>query len=127
MRVAAWSCCLSAAFRRTVVWAVQAGDTGVMQATDTAVGGGSRPGVPRQAIDIKRRTNGDQHMPRFLIERDLPGAGALSPGDLQGIARKSCDVLHDLGPDIQWVHSYVTKDKITCIYLAPNADIIREH
>jgi hypothetical protein len=98
-----------------------------MQATDTAVGGGSRPGVPRQAIDIKRRTNGDQHMPRFLIERDLPGAGALSPGDLQGIARKSCDVLHDLGPDIQWVHSYVTKDKITCIYLAPNADIIREH
>src|SRR4026207_2338434 len=73
MRVAAWSCCLSAAFRRAVVWVVQAGDTGVMQATDTAVGGGSRPGVPRQAIDIKRRTNGDQHMPRFLIERDLPG------------------------------------------------------
>ncbi|MFN2400610.1 MAG: DUF4242 domain-containing protein [Gemmatimonadaceae bacterium] len=66
-------------------------------------------------------------MPKFLIERELPGAGRLSSGDLQGIARKSCDVLHALGPDIQWVQSYVTDDKIYCVYIAPDADIIREH
>jgi hypothetical protein len=66
-------------------------------------------------------------MPRYLIERQLPGAGDLSSNDLQNIARKSCDVLTDLGPQIQWVHSYVTDDKITCVYLAPNEQIIREH
>ena len=66
-------------------------------------------------------------MPKFLIERELPGAGELSPNDLQAIARKSCDVLHALGPDIQWVHSYVTDDKIYCLYIAPDAEIIREH
>jgi uncharacterized protein DUF4242 len=66
-------------------------------------------------------------MPRYLIERQLPGAGDLSSNELQGIARKSCDVLNDLGPQIQWVQSYVTDDRITCIYLAPNEQIIREH
>ena len=66
-------------------------------------------------------------MPRYLIERQLPGAGDLSSNDLQNIAKKSCDVLQNLGPQIQWVHSYVTDDKITCIYLAPNEQIIREH
>jgi uncharacterized protein DUF4242 len=66
-------------------------------------------------------------MPRYLIERQLPGAGDLSSTDLQNIAKKSCDVLQNLGPQIQWVHSYVTDDKITCIYLAPNEQIIREH
>jgi len=66
-------------------------------------------------------------MPRYLIERQLPGAGDLSSNELQGIARKSCDVLNELGPQIQWVQSYVTDDKITCIYLAPNEQIIREH
>jgi hypothetical protein len=66
-------------------------------------------------------------MPRFIIEREVPNAGALSPADLQGIATKSCGVLQDLGPSIQWEHSYVTADKITCVYIAPNAEIIREH
>jgi hypothetical protein len=66
-------------------------------------------------------------MPRYLIERELPGAGLLLPSDLQGLSRKSCDVLHSLGPDIQWVQSYVTDDKIYCVYIAPDADIIREH
>jgi hypothetical protein len=66
-------------------------------------------------------------MPRYLIERELPGAGALGEADLQAIARKSCDVLQALGPDIQWVHSYVAGDKIYCIYLAPDPEIIREH
>jgi hypothetical protein len=66
-------------------------------------------------------------MPRFLIERDLPGAGRLSPGELQGISQKSCGVLHELGPQIQWVQSYVTDDKIYCVYIAPSADLVREH
>jgi hypothetical protein len=66
-------------------------------------------------------------MPRYLIVRQLPGAGDLASSDLQGIARKSCEVLQDLGPQIQWVQSYVTDDKITCIYLAPNEQLIREH
>ncbi|MGE5927492.1 MAG: DUF4242 domain-containing protein [Gemmatimonadota bacterium] len=66
-------------------------------------------------------------MPRFLIEREIPDAGALSPAELRGIAEKSCAVLRDLGPTIQWVQSYVTEDKITCVYLAPNAELVREH
>jgi hypothetical protein len=66
-------------------------------------------------------------MPKYLIEREIPNAGALAAADLQGIARKSCGVLQELGPSIQWVQSYVTEDKITCIYIAPNAEIVREH
>ncbi len=66
-------------------------------------------------------------MPKFLIERDIPGAGKLSAAELSGIAQKSCGVLRDLGPDIQWVQSYVTDDKITCVYIAPNAEMVREH
>ena len=66
-------------------------------------------------------------MPRFLIEREIPDAGALSPAELRGSAEKSCAVLREMGPTIQWVQSYVTEDKITCVYLAPNADLIREH
>jgi cell division inhibitor SulA len=66
-------------------------------------------------------------MPKFLIERELPGAGQLSAADLQGISQKSCAILQELGPQIQWLQSYVTADKIYCVYLAPNADIIREH
>ena len=66
-------------------------------------------------------------MPKFLIEREIPNAGALSATDLKNIAKTSCSVLRELGADIQWVQSYVTEDKITCVYIAPNADIIREH
>ena len=66
-------------------------------------------------------------MPKFVIERELPGAGRLSPQELQGVAAKSNGVLCDLGPQIQWVHSYVTDDKIYCVYVAPNAELIREH
>jgi hypothetical protein len=66
-------------------------------------------------------------MPKFLIERELPGAGRLTPEQLTAVARKSCDVLRGLGPEIQWVQSYVTADKITCVYLAPDAELIREH
>ena len=66
-------------------------------------------------------------MPQFVIEREMPGAGQLGPGDLQGASRNSCSVLRDLGPEIQWVHSYVTDDKIYCIYRAPSEQMIRDH
>lgn len=66
-------------------------------------------------------------MPKFIIEREIPNAGALSPVELQAISQRSCAVLQALGPGIQWVQSYVTEDKITCVYIAPNADVVREH
>lgn len=66
-------------------------------------------------------------MPRYIIEREIPGAGNLSPAELQGISQKSCGVLRDMGPTIQWVRSFVTDDKIYCEYLAENEDQVREH
>ena len=66
-------------------------------------------------------------MPKYLIERDIPDAAALSTADLQAIAQRSCGVLRDLGPTIQWVQSYVTEDKITCVYIATNIDLVRAH
>lgn len=66
-------------------------------------------------------------MPKFVIERDITGVGASTSADLQGVSQKSCDVLGELGPQIQWVQSYVTDDKIYCVYIAPDAEIIREH
>ena len=70
---------------------------------------------------------GEVEMPRFVIERDLEGAGQLTPEEVRGVAQKSCAVLRELGPDIQWVESYVTDDKIYCVYLAPSEELIREH
>jgi hypothetical protein len=66
-------------------------------------------------------------MPKFVIEREIPGAGKLSQSELHGIAQKSCSVLGKLGPQIQWVQSYVTDDKIYCVYVAPNEEMVREH
>ncbi|MEP6569053.1 MAG: DUF4242 domain-containing protein [Acidobacteriota bacterium] len=66
-------------------------------------------------------------MPKFLIEREIPGAGNLSSAELHGVSQKSCSVLQQLGPQIQWVQSYVTGDKIYCVYIAPNEAMIREH
>ncbi|MGD9765817.1 MAG: DUF4242 domain-containing protein [Candidatus Binatia bacterium] len=66
-------------------------------------------------------------MPKYLIERDLPGAGKLSSQELKAISQKSCGVLSEMGPRIQWVQSYVTGDKIYCVYIAPNEHIVREH
>jgi hypothetical protein len=66
-------------------------------------------------------------MPKYVIERDLPGAGNLTADQLAAISGKSCSVLRKLGPHIQWVHSYVTGEKIYCVYIAPNEEIIREH
>ena len=66
-------------------------------------------------------------MPKYVIERELSGAGELSPQELQAISQKSCGVLSNLGPSIQWLQSYVTDDKIYCVYIAPNEEIVREH
>lgn len=66
-------------------------------------------------------------MPKYVIEREIPNAGKISTADLQAISQKSCSVLQGLGPQIQWVQSYVTADKIYCIYIAPNKEMIREH
>jgi hypothetical protein len=66
-------------------------------------------------------------MPKFVIEREIPGAGKLSAQDLQAISQKSCGVLRQMGPEIQWVHSYVTDDKVYCVYVAPNEEAVREH
>ena len=66
-------------------------------------------------------------MPKFVIERELPGAGNLSAQELQAVSQKSCDVLRNMGPQIQWVESYVTNDKVYCIYIAPDEQMIQEH
>ena len=66
-------------------------------------------------------------MPKYVIEREIPGAGKLSPAELQAISQKSCSVLRGMGPQIQWLQSYVTDDKVYCIYIAPNEEAVREH
>ena len=66
-------------------------------------------------------------MPKFLIEREIPGAGDLKPEELQAISQKSCGVLQEMGPQIQWVESYVTGDKVYCVYIAPDEAAVREH
>ena len=66
-------------------------------------------------------------MPKYVIEREIPNAGKLSAAELQAISQKSCGVLRNLGPQIQWVQSYVTDDKVYCVYIAPNEKMVREH
>lgn len=66
-------------------------------------------------------------MPKYLIERDIPGAGQLTQADLHSIAQKSCGILRGMGPSIQWLHSYVTGDKVYCVYIADSEQAIREH
>jgi len=66
-------------------------------------------------------------MPRYVIEREIPGAGKLSQEELHSISQKSCSVLQEIGPQVQWVHSYVTDDKIYCIYIAPDEESVRRH
>ena len=66
-------------------------------------------------------------MPQYLIERNIPGAGKFTAAELKGISQKSCSVLNQLGPQIQWIHSYVTGDQVYCIYRAPSEERVREH
>jgi hypothetical protein len=69
----------------------------------------------------------EEPMPKFVIERELPGAGALTPAQLKDISKKSCDVLRELGPSVVWQQSYVTGDKIYCVYIAPDEAAVRKH
>ncbi|HEY1766207.1 MAG TPA: DUF4242 domain-containing protein [Terracidiphilus sp.] len=66
-------------------------------------------------------------MPKFVIEREIPGVGSLTNDQFQAISQKSCSVLKNLGPEIQWLQSYVTEDKIYCVYIAPNEEMVRQH
>jgi len=77
----------------------------------------------RVAFQEHQETN----MPKFVIEREIPGAGKMSPADLKGISKKSCGVLSSLGPSVQWIHSYVTADKIYCVYHATDESLVRRH
>jgi hypothetical protein len=80
----------------------------------------------RRCVIVKEVTRKIK-MPKYVIERELPGAGKLSPQQLRAISQTSCGVLRNLGPQIQWVESYVTDDKVYCVYIAPDEEIIREH
>jgi hypothetical protein len=74
-----------------------------------------------------RSQNQETDMPKFVIERDIPGAGKLTPGELKSVSQKSCGVLSSLGPSVQWVHSYVTEDKVYCVYNAKDESLVRRH
>jgi hypothetical protein len=76
-----------------------------------------------QPSNQERRTT----MPKYVIEREIPGAGKLSAEELKGISQKSCGVLQEMGPQIQWQESFVTDDKVYCVYIAPNEEAVREH
>jgi Protein of unknown function (DUF4242) len=69
----------------------------------------------------------DSKVPKFVIERDIPGLGKLSPAEMHGVAQKSCSVLRQLGPQVQWIQSYVTDDKMYCVYIAPDEAAVRKH
>jgi hypothetical protein len=84
--------------------------------------------LPDEAGDSLLLNNkGGEIMPKYLIEREVPGVGNLLAKDVQALSQKSCSVLQNLGPQIQWVQSYVTGDKLYCVYIAPNEEMIREH
>jgi hypothetical protein len=89
------------------------------------VGCAARP-VDR-ALAAARPTLNENNMPKFVIEREIPGAGKLTPAELHAISQKSCGVLSSMGPQIQWVESFVTDDKIYCVYIAPDEAAVREH
>src|SRR5262249_35237177 len=82
---------------------------------------------PSRVLSNSKTSAHPGHMPKFVIEREIPNAGNLNESELQEIARKSVKVLHELGPEIQWLHSFVTGNKIYCVYLAPSEEMIKEH
>jgi hypothetical protein len=77
--------------------------------------------------EIHRNQHKEKIMPKYVIEREIPGAGKLTAQELKGIAQKSCGVLSKMGPQIQWLQSYVTDDKVYCVYIAPNEKMVRDH
>lgn len=82
---------------------------------------------PSAILSEKRLRKGVSAMPKYVIERDIPNAGQLSGEELRGISQTSCDVLRELGTEIQWLQSYVTDDKVYCVYIAPNEDMVQQH
>jgi len=82
---------------------------------------------PLRPIERGAKAIKEDNMPKFLIERNMPGVGSLSTADLKGASQKSCSVLHEIGPDVQWIHSYVTNDKIYCIYQASDEALVHKH
>jgi hypothetical protein len=89
--------------------------------------GGQAYNRDRRPVILPVRQSKENAMPKYVIEREIPGAGKLSQAELKGISQKSCEVLSSMGPQIQWVQSYVTDDKIYCVYIAPNEEMVREH
>jgi hypothetical protein len=83
--------------------------------------------APNQSRDDGTFKRKEEQMPKYVIEREIPGAGSLTPDQLLAISQKSCSVLKNLGPQIQWLESFVTQDKIYCVYIAPNEAMVREH
>jgi hypothetical protein len=83
--------------------------------------------VAAERSEIYRNMHKENIMPKYVIEREIPGAGKLSAQELKGIAQKSCGVLGKMGPSIQWLQSFVTGDKVYCVYIAPNENMVREH
>jgi len=81
------------------------------------------PAIAAESLSLNQETP----MPKFVIERDIPGAGKLSPAELKSVSQKSCGVLSSLGPSVQWIHSYVTDDKIYCVYQAKDESLVRRH
>src|SRR5262249_10089234 len=90
-------------------------------------GGADRADAAVRHLEHSRPNGGSTTMPKYVIERDIPGAGKLASSELHGIAQKSCNVLTELGPQVQWVESFVTDDKVYCVYIAPGEDAIRKH
>ena len=78
-------------------------------------------------MNPSRDGKGGANVPKYVIERELLGAGKLAPAELRGISQKSCGVIRNLGPEIQWLHSYVTEDKLYCVYIAPSEELLRRH
>ena len=105
---------------------VKRGDGVLCRLSETPLNYAMFPASPF-AIVLPRFNTKRTNVPKYAIEREIPGAGKLSAADLQGIAAKSRGVLQTLGPSIQWVHSYVTDDKLYCVYIAPNEALVREH
>src|SRR5262245_3821477 len=100
-----------------------------MQPRFRIISGRIQDGGPRGAHHRRQpmTSHRETHMPKFVIERDIPGAGKLSPAELKKISQKSCGVLASLGPSVQWIHSYVTADKIYCIYHATDESLVMRH
>ena len=83
--------------------------------------------LPRVSGAFQQKHQRRKNVPKYVIERDIPNVGDVTPEQVIAISQKSCSVLNKLGPQIQWLHSYVTQDKIYCVYIAPNEEMVREH